>query len=219
MKKTLYIIILLASLVGYGQTYTTEDKALTGIFEVAGKSKAEIFSAINKWISINYNSPKTVIQLSDGEAGNIIVKGTNEVSYKNGTNILYPNMKSLPENTVMKFNHLIEVNIKDNKYRVTFTIIGIEYEPAVAAYMTPELTKNGFDVINLNGTPDAVLTDIKNKLEISFSDTPLNKDKVKLFIANTKPIYDGINSKLLTDMKSTMLSINKASTTATNDNW
>lgn len=57
---------------GYPQEFKYEEKLVTGIFEAQGKSKSEIFSAINKWISINYNSSKNVIQMNDMDSGTII---------------------------------------------------------------------------------------------------------------------------------------------------
>ncbi len=220
MKKTLYIIILLVSLVGNAQTYTTEDKALTGVFDVAGKSKAELFSAINKWISINYNSGKSVTQLSDGEAGNIIVKGTNEVTYKNlATKALYPNMKSISENASIKFNHLIEINVKENKFRVIYRLIETAVDPALTAYVTPAISKMTFDCINLNGTPDAAISVVNDYMETALKAGLIGKEKRETYKAAMKPMYDDLNANIITDMKTTMLSINKASTTTTNDGW
>jgi hypothetical protein len=208
MEKLLMIALFCVSICGYGQTYTWEDKALTGVYEVAGKSKSEIFTAINKWISINYNSAKTVIQSNDVVTGNIMVKGSNVVSYKNATKLLYPNMKSLPENSTMKFNHLIEINVNENKYKVIYRIIEIDYEPEVAGYMTPSLSKTIFDCINLNGVPDAALTAVNDNVESNLKAGSISKEKRESYKA-TKPMYDEINLNLLNEMKETMASINK----------
>ena len=215
----LLAMLLMFSLTDYAQTYTNDDKSLTGVFEVPSKTKAEIFSAINKWISINYNSGKSVTQLLDAEAGNIVVKGINQINYNNGAKILYPNMKSIPEINVMKFNHLIEINVKENKYRVNYRILEIEYDQAVAVYMTPSLTKNGFDCINLNGTPVAVITSINDSLETTLKMGFIGKEKRETYKANTKPMYDGINSTIVADMKATMLSIQSAVNSQTKDGW
>jgi hypothetical protein len=219
MKKLLVVLVLMLSTVSFGQEYKTEDKALTGVFEVAGKSKAEIFSAINKWISINYNSGKSVTQLSDAEGGNIIVKGINSVNYKNIAKILYPKMKSLPDELAIKFNHLTEINIKDNKYRIIYTIANIDVEPDVAKYITPELGAAQFACININGATDTAILLISNIMDTNFKDAKVSDEKRELLSAAIKPMYDEMNSDLVTDMKSTMISINKSVASAKADTW
>ena len=47
------------------QEYQLEEKTITGIFDTPDKTKSEIFSSINKWISLNYNSAQNVVQLND----------------------------------------------------------------------------------------------------------------------------------------------------------
>lgn len=219
MKKLLVVIALMFSTLIFSQEYKTDDKALTGVFEVAGKSQGEIFSAINKWISINYNSGKSVTQLSDAEGGNIIIKGINQVSYKNISKILHPNMKGLPDELIMKFNHLIELNIKDGKYRIIYTIANIDVEPAVAKYLTPELSKKQFDCININGASDTAILAIADIMDANFEKAKVNKEKRELIRASIKPMYENLNSDLMTEMKSTMVSINKSVTSATADTW
>ena len=93
MKKTLMVYLLFLPIFTKAQEYKLEKKTVTGIFEVKEIKKAEIFVAINKWVSINYNSAKNVVQMNDLESGTIIIKGINEVSYKNSMKELYPNNK------------------------------------------------------------------------------------------------------------------------------
>jgi hypothetical protein len=203
----------------YAQTYTTEDKVLTGVFDTQGKTKAQIYSAINKWISINYNSGKSVTQLSDVDAGNIVVKGINEVSYPNISKIIYPNMKSISDLATMKFNHLIEINIRDNKFRIIYKIVDFHIDPAMAGYMTPEMIKMSNDVINLNGISDAALLATSEFMDMSFKKSMIGKDKRDLVKESIKPTYDELNRNLIANMKSTMLSILSAVTVPTSDSW
>jgi hypothetical protein len=216
MKKLLFALTLLVSMISHGQTYTIEDKALTGVFEVAGKSKAELFSAINKWISINYNSGKSVTQLSDNEAGIIVVKGINEVSCANNAKILYPNMKAIPDISTTSFNHLIEVNIKDNKFRITYTLVDINLPPN--AFSSVQNTKIP-DNINLNGTPESALMINKELMDSTLKKALIGKEKRDKYIESIKPMYDELNSNILNDMKATMLSIQSAVTSTTKDGW
>jgi hypothetical protein len=210
MKKILFAMLFMLSLNNYAQTYTTDEKALTGVFECQGKTKAQIFSAISKWISINYISGKSDTQLSDSEGGNIVVKGINEITLQTNSNILYPKMKSLPKTTVMKFNHLIEINVKDNKFRIIFKIVDINYEPDVAALMTPELTKKVMDCINLNGVPDSAILTVSETMDLSLKGSGIGKEKIEQYLLTIKPMYDKINSNFASMMKETMMSINKS---------
>ena len=219
MKKIILGIFVFMSFLLNAQEYKIEDKALTGIFEVQGKTKGQIYSAINKWISINYNSGKSVTQLSDGEAGNIIVKGINEVSYPNISKIMYPNMKSMQDISIMKLNHLIEINIKDNKFRIIYKIVDFYIDPATAGYMTPEIIKMTNDCINLNGISDIALLTSTEFMDMNLKKGMIGKEKRDKVKEATKPMYDELNTNLVANMKTTMLSIQSAVTSTTTDGW
>ena len=49
MKKIIFGLLILMSFYSNAQEYKLEEKSVTGIFEANGKTKAELFSAINKW--------------------------------------------------------------------------------------------------------------------------------------------------------------------------
>ena len=219
MKNLLFALMIMLPTSIYAQTYTTEDKVLTGVFETQGKTKAQIYSAINKWISINYNSGKSVTQLSDVDAGNIVVKGINEVSYPNISKIIYPNMKSIPDITTMKLNHLIEINIRDNKFRIIYKIVDFHIDPAMVGYMTPEMIKISNDCINLNGISDAALLANYEFMDMSLKKSMIGKEKRDLVKESIKPIYDELNRNLIANMKTTMLSIQSAVTAPASDGW
>ncbi|QIH37893.1 DUF4468 domain-containing protein [Flavobacterium sp. Sr18] len=216
MKKFLVVLVLMLGTASYCQTYTTEDKALTGVFEVAGKSKAEIFSAINKWISINYNSGKSVTQLSDAEAGNIVVKGINQTIYKNTYKILYPKSNSIPSYNPLSLNHLIEVNVKDNKYRITYRII--DYSPAIPA-LPYNLDDVAYQCLNFNGSSDDSILAYNNRMDSLLKMGLIGATKRATVNATTKQAFDEMGVSLIADMKKTMESINKSITTPTNDGW
>ena len=63
--------------------------------------------------------------MNDKESGDIIIKGINSVVYKNTMKSLYPRNKHITETTTTKFNHIVEFNIKENKYRVNYKIVDI----------------------------------------------------------------------------------------------
>lgn len=192
----------------FGQTYKIEEKSITGVFDVDGKSKAEIFSAINKWISINYNSAKNVIQLNDAEAGNIIIKGINEVTCKSVAKTLYPKNAYIPENTTTKFNHLIEINVKENKFRIIYRIIDSE-----------GLDDNFFNCIKLNGDNEANIITYNDEVEIGLKKGLIGQEKRELYKLKSTVMFEDIRFGLENSMKATMLSIEKSVKTATTDGW
>ena len=84
--------------------------------------------------------------MNDLESGTIIIKGINEVSSKNSMKELYPNNKYLEEYTKPKFNHLIEIDIKDNRFMIIYKITDIATEDV--GYNSLTFNCIGFDGIN-----------------------------------------------------------------------
>jgi hypothetical protein len=213
MKKIILGLLMLVGFYSNAQEYKLEEKSVIGVFEANGKTKAEIFSAINKWISINYNSSKTVVQLSDAEGGNIVVKGINEAKCKNNTKVIMPNAK-IDEYSVMKFNHLIEINIKDNKFRIIYKIT--DYVMDIDGY---ENIKNmTFKGINFNGVDDTSIAALYEFSEQSLKDGLVGKEKRDRFLSLLKPTYEELNANIIANIKVTMESIAK-STTVASDGW
>ena len=77
--------IIITSGDAFCQDIEVQNKSVTGVFQADGRTQSEIYSAINRWISINYGSAKEVIELNDESAGNIILKGVNTVEVKRPT--------------------------------------------------------------------------------------------------------------------------------------
>jgi hypothetical protein len=210
MKRLLLSLFLsFLSAILCAQEFKTEEKSITGTFDAKGKTKSELFSSINKWISINYNSAKNVIQMNELESGTIIVKGINEVQYKNTAKQLYPNNKYIPETATLNFNHLIEINIKDNKYRVIYKIININSEGYNNLF---------FNCINLDTIDDSVIQLYNLDIETSLKKGLIGKEKRETYLSLSKPMFQEINASLMDNIKLTMLSIDK-SVSIPNDNW
>lgn len=151
---------MLTSFVGYFQEYELGDKSMTKVFEVPGKSQGELFSLLNKWVSLNYVSAQDVIQMSDESSGTIIVKGINSVTIKNPSKALYPNNDYMSATTTYNFNHTLEINTKDNKYRVIYTITDIvtpDVNTAAAGFNLSEIYDLYYDTISFTGDNAAAL--------------------------------------------------------------
>ena len=206
--KTILILMLFITTITNAQEYKLEEKTVTGIFEVKEKTKSEIFASINKWISINYNSAKNVVQMNDLESGTIIIKGINGVAYKSYAKEVYPNIK-FPEYQEIKFNHLIEINIKDNKFRIIYKIID-----AATGYEASNIVP-----INFNGINDVAIAEYNNKMDELLKGLLIGKKKQEKMKSYTKPMFEGLNNNLIENMKSTMQSIEKSITETAKEKW
>lgn len=210
MRKITLIILFISSIAN-AQEYKLEGKTITGTFDIKDKSKSEIFASINKWISINYNSAKNVVQMNDLESGTIIIKGLNEVKYKNPIKIIYPNLAA--EFTTIKFNHLIEVNVKDNKFRIIYKLIEI--------YMIDATVMNDSKMVcvNLDGSRKSEVEEYMVLMEENFKKAYKNKEKREKLLEAYKSSFEEINTNLVNDMKATMQSIEKSIIETTKDKW
>ena len=193
------------------QEYKLEGKTITGTFDIKDKGKSEMFALINKWISINYNSAKNVVQMNDLESGTIIIKGINEVKYKNPLKIIYPNLAA--EFTTIKFNHLIEVNVKDNKFRIIYKLIEI--------YMVDATVINDTKLIcvNLDGSRKAEVDEYMVLTEENFKKAYKNKEKREKLLEASRLSFEEVNTNLINDIKATMQSVEKSVIEATKDKW
>lgn len=99
---------------------THEDKEISKVFEIDGKSKNEIYKQVNVWMSQNYKSAKDVIQYSSKEEG--VIVGNGNTSYPcDGFDCV------VKEDWTLKYT--AQVDVKDNKFRISFTNLSI-YTPA-----------------------------------------------------------------------------------------
>ena len=223
MKKTNFIfgflLVLMTSLNCYAQEYTLEEKTIIGVFDTEGKTKAEIFSSINKWIALNYNSAQNVVQLNDKESGNIIVKGINEAVYKNVMKELYPKNKYMQEYSSVKFNHTVEINIKDSKYRIIYTLTDIITPEPVAGYNLESQYNMVFDMIDFTGLKQEKIDNYNNYIEELWKTAMVGKKKTEEFKEMTKPTFEEMNKGVIESIKSTMISIEKTVKSTKKDDW
>lgn len=212
MKKLLLTLFICVWFNNYAQEFKYEEKSVIGIFEANGKTKAEIFSAINKWISINYNSSKNVIQMNDMDSGTIILKGRNTIITKEFfKSMLSPGLqKSNSFNTMdYNFSNLIEINIKDNKYRVKYIIT--KYEDFGSDNPI-------FKRVNFEGGDSNLEQDYYSLADSLIELYMINIKNKQAMRDIMKPMLDEMNSRLLIDAISTLNSIyNEA--IKKNDNW
>jgi len=223
MKKTnlifVFIIVLMTSLNHHSQEYKLKDKTIAGVFETEGKTKSEKFSSINKWIALNYNSAQNVVQLNDKESGNIIVKGINEAVYKNVMKELYPKNKYIQEFNTVKFNHTLEINVKDNKFRIIYTLTDIITPEPIAGYNLESQYNMMFDMIDFTGLKQEKIDNYNNYIEKLWKKSMIRKKKRTKFKEMTKPTFEEMNKGVIESIKSTMFSVEKSVSSTKKDDW
>jgi hypothetical protein len=211
VMRKIILLMLFITTIANAQEYKLEAKSITGTFDVKEKTKSEIFSLINKWISTNYNSSKNVIQMNDLESGTIIIKGINEIEYKNVEKVVNPNFPA--QFTNLKFNHLIEINIKDNKFRIIYKIID--------NYMVDNYVINDTKMIyvNFDDSRKLEVEEYNALFEENMKKVHKNKEKRERYLEAYKLSFEEINTNLINDMKNTMLSVEKSVSSITKDGW
>jgi len=193
-----------------------KEKKITATINANGKSKSEIYSSINRWVSVNYNSANNVIQMNDKEAGIMIVKGINTLTYDNPTRKLYPNVKQVPSQFELLLNHLLEIKVRDNKYRLIYTINSIS---RLTTQSDLKGNPNTYDCINLNGTTDESIVKFNNYWKEIFKKSMMGKKKKAKYLSYSKPIFDKINTELALSFVSNFTSINKMVNETSDDDW
>lgn len=73
------MLVLFVSVNAFAQTVAIDEKtgkyAKSGVVEVEGISKDDMYTKALEWIALNYKDAGAVIQFQDKESGKIIVKG------------------------------------------------------------------------------------------------------------------------------------------------
>lgn len=214
MKK-ITLLFLLFPLFLIGQEFQITDKTVTAIFQHDSIKKTDLFYKINKWIAKNYNSAQDVIQMSNEESGNIILKGNSKILYTNQFKILYPNNKLSTNLVELKFNHQLEINVKDNKYRVIFSVGDVISDPN-DIYKSSDLIN---DLIKLTGSDEDKILNYNEFQDKLLRSAFIGKKKRNLYKTQTAPIFNEINGSLIEYAKLLMFSINDNINKSTKDDW
>jgi len=211
--------MIIASSKCYSQEFEYEEKVITGIFEAEGKNKSEIFSSINKWIALNYNSAQNVVQLNDKESGTIIVKGINEAMYKNVMKEMYPKNKYMQEYNTVEFNHTMEINIKDNRYRIIYHLTDIITPAPVAGYNLEQQYSIVFDMIDFTGLKQEKIDSYNEYVDELWKKTMVGEKKRTKFKELTKPTFEELNKGVKESIIFTMNSVAKTVKSTKKDDW
>lgn len=89
------------------------------VFDAENQSKDDIFTKALEVLVSLYKDAKEVIQIKDKEAGLIVGKGFSD------SDVRTINWATICRNRCW---HIIKIEIKDNKFRITVTVSGVERE-------------------------------------------------------------------------------------------
>lgn len=121
MKKYLLMLLVLLPLIANSQEL---DSAKVGfpvkngkvvyesIVDIDGVSKETIYAASKKWLADAFVNSKAVVQSEDRETGQLMGKGSATTSSPTNTWIL--------ANITYNLSFNIQINCKDNRYRIRF---------------------------------------------------------------------------------------------------
>ena len=231
MKKLLILFILLLSIQQVSSQNVLDElkkvkdsilnldikeKKMTATVEATGKSKSEIYSSINKWVSLNYNSANNVIQMNDKESGIMIVKGLSAVSFINPTRTIYPKTKAIPIKSKILLNHLLEIKVKDNKYRLIYSISG---KTDNTPKNTIDANPNTWDCINLNGATEESIGRFNYHWKEILKTSMMGKKRKAKYLSLSKPVFEEINSTIALSFVSNFISITKMVNETSDDDW
>jgi hypothetical protein len=129
MKAGVYLslVLVLLTLSGCASMHRVAetDRSFERIVEVAGYSKDQIYSSSKMWVAGNFKSAKSVMEYDNKEEGVIIGNGV----------IAYPCSGGLScmGTANWKVPFTMRIDIKDQKFRITFSNIKLFWPPSYTA--------------------------------------------------------------------------------------
>lgn len=200
MKK-LVILLLFIPLVSLGQDFKTQDKIMSVVFQVDSLSASEIHSRALNAIANIYNNANNVIQLNDTQANKIVVKGSSTMTITNPIKALYPKNKYIKETSELFYDHTINIDSKDNRYRIVYIVSNPEelFSTTRIDFASPIFS---FEEPKQDGITEYV------DLKMSAGTSLLGKKKKAIYKSALLKLPKEIVNTLINDTKSILLMIN-----------
>lgn len=120
MKKTALIFLFaFASFVAQAQGWqnplpidsASQRVSFTGVVQVPGATKAELYSRAREWFANNFGSSKAVLEMDDREIGKLIGRAYEPFGWEANVMVTLPS----------RLWRTIKVEVKDGRYRYTIT--------------------------------------------------------------------------------------------------
>ena len=127
MKK-LVMLLLFVPLVSFGQEFKYQNNIMSVVFEVDSTSASEIHSRALSAIANMYNSANNVIQLNDKESNKLVIKSKSSIVIDNPVKLMYPKNKYITSGWEIFFSNTINIDSKDNRYRIVYSVSNPEYD-------------------------------------------------------------------------------------------
>ena len=132
---------------------------------------------------------------------------------------LYPKNKYMQEYSTVKFNHTLEINVKDSKFRIIYTLTDIITPKPVAGYNLESQYNMVFEMIDFTGMKQVKIDNYNNYIEKLWKKAMIGKKKRAKFMEMTKPTFEEMNKGVIESIKSTMISVEKSVNSTKKDDW
>ena len=118
--KTKCFVLLSLLILSFENSNSQNPLKFEQVFNSEGKTKDEMFSKAMLWVAEHYNSANDVVQLSDKDAGNIIVKAM--YNHRYGKAMYYGNSWG-------DISYTLSIQFRDDKYKISVGPFNHEHEP------------------------------------------------------------------------------------------
>jgi len=200
--KSVVVLMLLITATLHAQSDQIEAKSIRKAFEAEGINKAQIFTGITDWFAKEENAANNEISVADKENGHIVVKGMVKVLFKNIGTELYPKRSGMAEVLEAKFNHVVTIDIVDNAYTVTYTLLDMIKE----MYGQEETF---FNCVNFVEIDEEALEQYNKSMEKVFKRNFVFKNKREIFFENSRSQFQEVSSFILNEAQVNMYSLHE----------
>jgi hypothetical protein len=114
--KALFIVLFSVALSIYTYAQDSAKAYYTAVVKVDSSTKAELYTKARSWFAKTYNSSKSVIQMDDKDAGEIVGRGAAEAYINAGLGVKLK----------MWVQYTLAVFMKDGKYKYEYNVTGME---------------------------------------------------------------------------------------------
>ena len=189
MKK-LILLLLFIPLVSTTQEFKYQNNIASVVFNVDSISSEEIHSRAVRAIANIYNNANNVIQMNDKESGKLVIKGSSSIIINNPIKSMYPKNKYISQGWELFYNHTINIDSKDGRYRIVYTVSNPEYDGG------PNVVGNiSFDGVKFFNYENSDKQDITSYIEAK-----LNSPGMGILGKKRKALYSEALSKMPADI-------------------
>ncbi len=202
MSRHVFSLVFLFFFVSFAhsQEYLIEGKTATIVYEVPGKTKAELYQSALKWFENEESTSEYTIQSSDAEAGNIRVSEINQVYYKNIGKLMYPKRSGMADMLSGDFSYDIELVFEDGTYMVKYELTGMEKE----MYGRDDLF---YACIDFEEIDEDALAEYNKSMNKLLTMNAVFKKRRNIFQENSKSQFEDASQNVLNSMTSNMGSL------------